>query len=409
MVNEQSILASAIHDRVSFDAIQEHVAVEDLSAHGGVVWETILDYYQRDPKTKSCDRGVLVERLVRKLPKHEGTLRELVKALTPELASRNVAAEVLELKRRSAGDELVMGIAANAGPDELRPILDKFSQLNDASGLLAAGGGSMYSTPLSEVIKKAEEPGARTKILPKQFNEYIRGGVLPGHCIVIFGRVNVGKSTFAINMACGFLRQGKTVMYIENEDLAEDTVVKIGNRLVGCTRDWARDNPEKYEATASERGYDNLLMPDPAPASVADVDRLLGDVQPDVCVINQARNLAKGANDVVTKLDQIANQLRAIGKRRRIIMVLVTAATEGEKDREGRVQEKPVLQKADCYSSRTGFPAAADLMFGVGESESLAARGMRCISLCKNKLGSKDGETEPVTYVNFNFETGVVS
>lgn len=408
MVNETAILATVFHDRVAYSAVQDHVSVEDLSAHGGAVWEAVAEYYRLDPRATQCDRGVITERLCRKMPQQADTFREMLKALRPEVGSRNIAGEVLELKRQAAADALVVEIAAARGPDAVKPVLDRYQALNDASGLLAAGGGAMYSTPLSQVIKQVEEPGQRTKLLPKSVNEYIRGGVLPGHCIVIFGRVNVGKSTFAVNMTSGFLRQGKKVVYIENEDLIEDSIVKIGNRLVGCSRDWARDNAEKYEETARERGFDNLLFPDPAPASVADVDRLLGDVMPDVCVINQARNLAKGAADVVTKLDQIANQLRAIGKRRRIIMVLVTAAVEGEKQRDGSVLEKAVLQKADCYSSRTGFPAAADLMFGVGENSSLVERGMRCISLCKNKLGAKDGETEPVFYVNVNFETGVM-
>jgi hypothetical protein len=397
-----------MHDRVAFDSVREHVDPEDLSAHGGEVWGVIAEYYRLDPKAQQCDRGVLSERLARKMPQHAETFREMLKALRPELGSRNIAGEVLELKRSAAGEALMLEIAGAKSPDDVRPVLEKYTMLNDASGLLAAGGGAMFDTPLSQVIRQVEEPGQRIKLLPKSVNEYIRGGVLPGHCIVIFGRVNVGKSTFAVNMTSGFLRQGKKVVYIENEDLIEDSIVKIGNRLVGCSRDWARDNPEKYEETAMARGFDNLLFPDPAPTSVADVDRLLGDVMPDVCVINQARNLAKGAADVVTKLDQIANQLRAIGKRRRIVMVLVTAATEGEKDRQGNVQEKAILQKADCYSSRTGFPAAADLMFGVGENSSLVERGMRCVSLCKNKLGAKDGETEPVFYPSVNFETGVM-
>lgn len=405
MANEVAILSSIAFDRTAFEAVREHADEEEFSAHGRVVWREIAGWYDGDAAARQVDVKALHDRLARKHPKQAAAFSKLLRALSPDAGSKNIAREILELKRQAAGERLVVLLSQNGERDKVLPALDEYRSLVEASDLLDAGGATLFETPLDTLIAKTEDKENRYKLLPMAVNRRLRGGLLPGHCVVVFGRVNVGKSAFAINATAGFLKQGLKVLYIENEDLLEDTALRVGCRLVGCDRDWARENPKRFREIASERGYGQFMLPDPAPLAVADVDRMLAQYEPDVCVVNQARNFVReGSHNPVFEMDSIAKQFRAMGKRRRVVMLLVTAAKEGSDDHKGSSREKHILEKSDCYSSKTGFPAAADVMIGFGSNTNLEERDMACLSICKNKLGGKNA----VIYVSVDFDRGII-
>jgi hypothetical protein len=224
--------------------------------------------------------------------------------------------------------------------------------------------------------------------------------------VVIIGRVNVGKSALAINNIAGFLRQGKTTLLIENEDLVDDVKRRIGCRLCNRGLDWAEANPEQYESIAMSRGLGRLWIPDPVPTSLKEVDRIAALLKPDVIVVNQLRHLATdkaAVADGTGAIDRVAQSLRALGKRRRILMVLVGAALEGERDREGLAIEKTVLEMSDSYGSRTGVPGIADALITIGTNEILKNQGKVVVHLAKNKRGG----AEPTIYCHVNLETCV--
>jgi hypothetical protein len=407
-VDETALLSAAVFDREAFDSVRGHFEAEDLSATSGAVWTAVGTYYRTDPRAKVADPRILLDRLVREYPKQKDTFVELFGEFSPDRGGRNIALEALEVKRRSAGDALVTAISQQRPADEIAPYIAAYRDVNDATGLLQAGGGAMFSRDLGELITATEEEGARTVLLPRAVNAYLRGGLLPGHCVIIFGRVNVGKSALAINAGAGFLRQHKRVLYIENEDLLEDTSIRFGTRIVGKDRDWAYKNASEFEDIAMKRGYGNLLLPDPAPDTVLGIERMIQSTEPDVCIVNQARNLVQGTHNVVAQLDQIANGLRNVGKRNRVIMVLVTAAKEGAEDYSGDVKDKTVLEKHDVYSSRTGFPAVGDLMLGYGVDRALEDRNMAAISICKNKIGKLNGKSHGVVYVKADYDRSLI-
>ena len=216
MIDEDCILSAGLYDRAAYDQLASHVEPGDLSAAGELIWAEVKGYYAADPKAKQADPGLLATRIARQHPKAEDTVREVLHRLKPELGGKNPAREVLELKRRSAGEALMVAISQQVEPAKVLPLLEAYSTITAASSVMASGTGGLLEADLAELITRTEAEGARTMLLPKSLNRYMRGGILPGHCIVVFGRVNVGKSTFAIHNAAGFLRQGKRVLYIEN-------------------------------------------------------------------------------------------------------------------------------------------------------------------------------------------------
>jgi hypothetical protein len=401
MVHENALLAALLFSRTAYESVVEYTDPTDMSAHGAALFEEIVDYYQRDPDATACDKTLIRDRIHRKLPKHKDTFTNMLLEMTPELGTHNIVREVLELRRRSAGEDLIMAITQAKNPSDVAEVLSTYTALNDATELVDAGGGiKLLTKSLSELVQESADTSKCIKLLPKRFNAALRGGALPGHTIVIFGRVNVGKSALAINNIAGFLRQGKTVLLVENEDLADDVKRRIGCRLVGCSLDWAEAHPDEFGKRGKERGIDLLMIPDPPPGNVRDIDRLAQALDPDVIVVNQLRHLAPDSKDAVGAVDRVSQRLREIGKQRRILMVLVGAAKEGEVGRDGLAMEKAVLEKSDSYGSRTGVPGIADIMFGIGDNQSLKERGMVAIHLCKNKRGS----AEPVLYQKVNLE-----
>src|SRR5690606_34278645 len=106
--------------------------------------------------------------------------------------------------------------------------------------------------------------------------------------------------------------------------------------------------------------------------------------KPDVILVDQLRNLKSKEDSRVNQLDEVARGLRDIGKAKKIVVVDVTQAGES-------AEGKSVLTMTDIDSSKTGVPAAADLLIGVGANKEQEASGFRVLSLCKNKINGYHG------------------
>ena len=403
MADENAILSAVLFDRGAFETIVDHTDPSEFSALGQAAYEAVQEYYETDPHAKACDKDIVKSRLLKSLPKQVDAIAAQFKELTPERGATNVVREVLDMKRHRAGNELAMALAAGKSAKDVAPILDKYTVLNEATDL--GGGFKVLEKGFGELVKESEDPSHLIRLFPKKLNNLLRGGVLPGHCVVLIGRVNVGKSALMIYNIAGMLRDGHKVLLIENEDLPDDVKRRIGCCLVGCSLDWAESNPDEFDKKCRKYGGDNLIIPDPVPTTTQAVARAVEHFQPTICMVNQVRHLApnkEASTDNTGAVDRVAQQLRALGKRTRTVMVLVGAALEGVPDREGNVPDKAVLTMADSYGSKTGIPGCADVMLGIGTNEQLQARDTIALSLCKNKR--KQMKTLPVMYQRLNGE-----
>ncbi len=393
-----------LYSREAWEAVIPHLDGTEFSAHGEALFAEIDIYYGSDIKATAVDKGVICDRVVRKMPKQASAFTELLKEMSAGVGSTNVVREVLEVKRLAKAEELMVLLAQQGEPSATSLALEEYTKLNDATDILDAGGTvPVLETSFADLARKSQDKEQLIKLLPRGLNVALRGGMLPGQTLIIFGRVNVGKSAYFINNLAGFLRQGKSVLLIENEDLVDDVKRRIGCRLVGRSLDWAENNPDEFGELCQQRGGDLLTIPDPVPNTTREIDAICAVQKPDVLIVNQLRHLAPdkaAATDNTGAVDRVSQQLRAIGKKRRVLTVLVGAALEGERDREGNVTEKPILEMSDSYGSRTGVPGAADVMIGVGNDAYNKARNVVALHLCKNKRGS----AEPVIWCKVDLE-----
>src|SRR5690606_11302405 len=135
------------------------------------------------------------------------------------------------------------------------------------------------------------------------------------------------------------------------------------------------NNKAKGREIAHQRGLGRLRMLELTPGTISEIDYYLEEVQPDVLVLDQIRNIRGGGDKLTQRLEQVATDVRSLLKKHGAIGVSVTQA--GDKtERHG--QEPPIwLSMADVDSSRTGLPAQVDLMLGIGVNEELRAQGVR--------------------------------
>lgn len=393
MLAEKKVLAAIMTSRDAYERMDDFLEESDFTAQGKIILKAVTGYYGNDGMAKVVDRELLLEQIDNTLgnAKKLDTFKEVLANLPYDIGAQNVANSVLEQKRDAAADRLAnaLGERSGADTDRVTQLLEEYRHIHEVADLASVASFSSYDISVSQLFGEALKDSRKIKILPKALNELIGGGAYPGHCVILFGRVEMGKSMFALNAAVGFVAQKLKVLYIENEDTLVDTQRRFIQRLIRRPREWCKANPQEAQRLAAEKGVDLFTLTED-PESAKDVEAAIKYYEPDVVIINQMRNMVGGEGQV-EKLDGLAHRLRRIGKKYRKLMFLVTAAREGDTDRGGNVREKILLERADVYSSRTGIPAAADLLLGWGGSQIMQNNCQGALSVVKNKLVDEGG------------------
>jgi KaiC/GvpD/RAD55 family RecA-like ATPase len=213
----------------------------------------------------------------------------------------------------------------------------------------------------------------------------------------VFARPEKGKTLFTINLSCGFLTQGLDVLYIGNEEPAEDIRMRFRMRLLQKPKQLIRQYPDKAAEALAKLNVGRLNIAALSPGTFPEIERLVDKYSPKVVVLDQLRNLAVDNDSRTGQLEAAANLARALAKSRGVLVVSVTQAGDS-------ATGKVYLAMNDVDSSKTGIPAAVDLMIGVGGDDQMAASGLLGISLPKNKLS---GSHESFT-VSYSPITGVI-
>ena len=375
---ERKLIAAALHDRGAYATVATSPVPDALDEVLGPVWKALASYYERDGSAQCADPDVIAESLSAKAnsPKHGSEQAALVRDLwDTDVSVENIRAMVLLQQREHRGMELAAALAGKRPDEEIAGALEAYQ------GTLEEAEEEDEGPPWEGVLKTRIDQSQRMPVSPRVLNQYLAGGVCPGHNIVIFGRPESGKTALALTMACGFARRGLKVLYIGNEDPIQDLMVRAITNLADVTTDQLAQDPDRYEEQALLAGARNMVFRSTAPGTPREIEAMVRHHKPDVLFVDQLRNLASGKSDNFTQLlDKNAQAVRALGKRYGLVTVSVTQAGDSASGRA-------ILDMGDVDSSNTGIPGAADLMIGVGVTDGLDRAGQRMLSICKNKLG----------------------
>lgn len=385
---DAQVVAACLASREAYERVAPFLTKSDFTPAGAFWWELVRDWYDSDRTAATVTRSALEQLGATRItnPKHRESLMGFLNELPTPDSPANIASVLLELKRHNVGLELATAIASQ-DQKKVRVLLPQFDALMACTELRKDTPTQIaYAVSVEELFRKVDSAN-RVPLAPALLNERIGGGALPGHHILIFGRPEAGKSTFAINMAGSLVRRGKRVLYIGNEDQIDILKSRMLSRVTGLTWEEAERRPDEAAKLFRQRnGEDCLRMAQARHATANDLRKPIEEFEPEILVLDQIRNLHSDDENMTQSLNKIAIQVRGLLLDYGLIGVSVTQAND-RTERHG--QQPPAwLGMADVDSSRTGLPAQADLMLGIGCDSDLQARNQRAISLPKNKLSS---------------------
>jgi len=387
---DAKLLSASIASREAYEKVKGHVSDKDMTPPIAFWWKLLEEWYAHDPRASAVDRELLVAQASSRLSlsKHKDTMLSAVLGLPEPPSAANVARVALELRRYNVGMELG---AAIAGGDEkkYRDLHAQYGQLLEATDFSKAvvWEDAPDWDKLDDIIGNEH----RVPVAPRRLNDRIAGGALPGHHIVVFGRPEVGKSTFAINMAAGFLNTKQRVLYIGNEDNISVLKGRMRQRLANMTPEDVEANKAEANRIATEKAGDRLMMRHLNVGGRAkDIVPAIELHQPTVLIVDQLRHLNAKADTDVGRKERAAQDVRELGATYGMIVVSITQAYAGDHNSKGKVY----LDMDDIDGSRTGIPGTADLIIGVGADQDMLLRNQRMLSIPKNKLSSADNSKE---------------
>jgi hypothetical protein len=379
---EKKILSAIIHNRSAYEQIHKYINPKDLSVDGDIILHEIKEFYEADSAATSCDVDIISTRIVRAIPneKHSSSVVRFLLEL-PAASSVNVVKEVLALQANNIGLELAQKLVKGAAIKEVRPLLDKYNDLIEADS---------FEDESQELINVSVELLAGTtmaqegliNLSPSSLNSRLDGGCRRGHHVLIFAPTEMGKTCFVIENTIGFLSQGLRVLYVGNEDPAEDILMRIISNMSSMNKFEIRDNPERAQEEADKHGYSNLIFADLAPGTFHRIESLVDKYLPDVVILDQLSNIDVKGNSQESKtnsLEQAAKLARKMAKSKKVLCISVCQAADS-------ATGKIVLGRGDVHNSNIGIPGQVDLMIGMGANADMEARGLRELSLVKNKI-----------------------
>lgn len=371
-----TLIKAAMADRTAFDVIAASQETAGFSDELIPVWEAIKKYYELSPEAESADEDTCVAYAVSSManPKHRRRTEELVRQAGAGKTEGKNTRELVRLTGLARlRTELAVALGSRREWDEVEPLLLQYQALSipETDDPELGWNGS---------VRRRTDRKGRMRLSPRSLNDALGGGLLPGHNLTIFGLTESGKSALALSLAIGFARRGIKTLYVINEDAVQDLMLRAISCITGRTYEQMEADPDGTELAAIKLGIGNLVMRELAPGTLGEVERLVRQIKPKVLIVDQLRNIRGAKTDNFTQmLDKIAQGIRALGKKYKLATIAITQAADSARGRA-------CLDTGDIDSSNIGIPGAADVLIGVGVTETLYNAGQRMLSLCKNKL-----------------------
>lgn len=383
---EHIILASAIADRKAFAVAQATGQAEHLSDQGRALWSLIDEWYDRDADALSVNPTLLAERAGQAHPRHAEALRNLISGLNGHACPGNFSEIMLEQRRASLRDEMVMALAESKEANFREALL----AYDGLEGALNTGPSDVYMGHDPTLLYEAVVEGEGIPLAPESFNEKIRGGLLPGQHALVFGRPEAGKSLFAINCVRAAAAAGYKCGFWENEDPIVATMMRAAQCVGNVTEAEVKAmHPQLRNKLQKGGWYDRIMFKDSPDGTLWEIKKWVEDNELDFLVINQLANLkAQHRDNRVLELGSLATGARAIAKTTGSAVLSVHQAGESG-------DGKRVLGMGDLEWSNTAIQSAIDVLIGFGVDEILEAKGQRMLSTPKNKRRLPGRTPEP--------------
>lgn len=379
---ESKVVASFLRNRKDYDNAYPHLNHEEWSPLGAVILDTINSYYAKDLHAEAVDLEVFrmsLDRRFKDVPRHMDKARDYLEGVVNlDVSSINVISEIIEQKRAQVGTQLADALISQ-DHERIGLYLREYEELADSAVLEDHVQDEYVGVTLDQLEEQFNDDGS-WKLAPGELSKRIRGGLRPGHAVVVAARPERGKTLFGINFAAGFLVQGARVLYIGNEDPVPDLVLRMLSNLTGRTEQEMFADKDGTMEIALERGYDRCVFVGLSPGTLYEVEALVRRHEPDILIVDQMRNIRAKTENRTQQLEVVAQELRNIGRKHGCVVISMTQVGDSGRD-------KLVLNDGDIDGSNTGIPGACDVIVMIGSNEDFERRDLRRLTLAKNKRG----------------------
>ena len=380
-MDESKLVSVILNSRAAYERLNGiGIETHNFGDAGGYIVSAAAEQYTRDPDLQRADRDVLRTQVERRFGKGSmaDSAMEFVAGLPLDVSAINVSEEYRLLRLERCATTLATMLATGQHGQDTSDLLVRYA------ALVAGEEGEAFKPRLT-YDDFQDDNAARVALSPRSLNDYIGGGVLRGHNITVYGRPESGKSLFAINQAAAASVAGLRVLYVANEEPAQEITKRLLSRLANVDILKLRNQEILREAfKRAEAAYANFSLLHRAGCSARDISRQCARLRPDFVIVDQLKNLQCADDNRALQLDTVARQVREIGIAHDCVTMSITQAGES-------AQNKLVLGMTDIEWSNTGIPGAADLMIGIGADEEYLSTNKRMLSVPKNKANGKHG------------------
>ena len=379
---ESKVIACFLRNRNDYDNATPHLDRDKLSPMGAAILGTIDEYYGKDSEAASVDLDVFrlaLSRRFKDIPKHLDKANDYLEGvLNVDFSEVNVISEIIAQRKAEIGTHLADALLAQ-DQQRIDMYWNEYESLADAS-VLEDHIEEEYCGATLDQLEEQFDSGGSWDLAPSGLAQRIKGGLRPGHAVVVAARPERGKTLFGINFGAGFLSQGAKVLYIGNEDPVPDLILRMLSNLTGRDEQAMFADKEESMRIARERGYDNCVFVGLSPGTLYEIEALVRRHDPDVVIVDQMRNVRANTENNTQRLEVVAQELRNIARRHSCVMVMMTQVGDSGRD-------KLKLNDGDIDGSNTGIPGACDVIVMIGSNEDYELRDLRQITLAKNKRG----------------------
>ena len=378
-MDETMLCAALTGQKKAYETlIRNGLDARDFSEAGRCIVESATEQYKRDDNQKAVDLVVLRNQVERRFGTGgmADTIMEFVATFPDDVSQINVVEEYRLIRLARVSTLLATALATRQHGEATESLLVKYDAL-------VAGGTSEEHKDRLEVDDFSEDDEMRIPVYPQSLNDFIGGGVLPGHNITVYGRPESAKSLFVLNFAACALKEGYRVLYVANEEPAFDITKRLLSRMAQIDIDELRQHDAlKYAFKETKDDYKRWHLLHKAGVTARDIRQHAARIKPDLIIVDQLKNLECGDDNRALQLDRVARQVREIGIEHSCVTISVTQAGES-------AESRLILKMTDVEWSNTGIPGAADLMIGIGVPHGHETQ--RMLSIPKNKANGKHG------------------
>lgn len=378
---EALLLGAAIGSRKAYTDANGLLENNDLAPMARTIWTAVGEYYERDKKAESINRDTLRQLLESRFtnPKHFDLCSRVLDSVPSDVSPDNVVELVRENRRVKIGLVLAQALSTNNKAE-----IEKWIPSYNALSSPGSSTSESFSSATASDLAARREKTKSIHLAPGSLDTALEGGLERGHVVLVYARPETGKTLFLVNAIAGFLMQGLRVLYLGNEEPLRITLLRVLSRLSGMTKQQILENPSRSDELSSKAGYGNLYTSYNAGMTLEWIERAVQQVQPDVTIVDQGRNIKAPNESRVNQLEKVAQGLREIAGAHNTLMVYSTQAGDS-------ASNKLVLDMGDVDFSNTGIPGAVDVMIGIGMNDEYEKMGQRMLSLPKNKVSGYHG------------------